>query len=210
MTPTSVQSPEAPDSFQPRSLIAWPGMFRRRRPAPADPLAAVDPSVLPPALRPPVVNARRAREQFAALAAWMPDGPLRERVVTMTPRVDAGVEAVWRTAINAAALERQVSLLDPEKATADLKRARRDGATSDVVEAMAQRFASMQRMLNAVDEMHERLPALEARLEAAVARTAELALTAPSAVAEIGALEGELDSVRTELDALGQAVSELG
>lgn len=185
-------------------------MFRRRRQAPADPLAAVDVSTLPASLRAPVANARRARDQFAALAASMPDGPLKERVVAMTPKVDAGVEAVWRTAANAAALEAQVGLLDPEKATADLKKARRDGAAGDVVEAMAQRFASMQRMLNAVDEMRERMPALEARLEAAVARTAELALTAPSAVSEIGVLEGELDSVRTELDALGQAVSELG
>ncbi len=140
----------------------------------------------------------------------MPDGPLKERVLAMTGRVDAGVDAVWRTATNAAALERQVAMLDAERATSDLKKVRRDGAPPDVVEAMTQRFATMQRMLNAVEEMYERLPAIEARLEAAVARTAELALTAPSALAEIGALEDAMDSVRIELDALGDAVTELG
>jgi len=186
--------------------------FRRRRPsAPPDALDAVDPGLVPPAYRGPVTDALAARRQFAELAASVRSGPLQERLQELSPRVDAGVLAVWGTARHAVELERVLATLDPERVTDDLKRARRDGTAPDVVEPLAARFASVQRLLNALDEVRGQLPVLEARLGTAVARTAELTLTSSvaSARAELDAMAGELDALTTELSALGAATADL-
>ena len=104
-----------------------------------------------------------------------------------------------------------LATLDPERVSAELKRARRDGADPAVVEPLAARFTSVQRLLNTLDEVRERLPMLEARLGTAVARTAELTLTSSvaAAPAELDALAGELDALTVELHALGAATTDL-
>jgi hypothetical protein len=184
-------------------------MVFRRRSTP-DPLAAVDPVALPPAYRAPVVDARRARAQFAEIVAGLRDGPLRVRLGELGERVDAGVMAIWHTASQAAAIDRVTASLDPDRVTAELKEARRSGADPSVVDALQERFSSVQRLLNARDEMHEKLPVLEARLATAVARTAELTLATPSvADGEVTRLTGEVDALVIELDALRSATAEL-
>ena len=186
-------------------------VFRRRSSTPPDPLAAVDPEAVPPSYRAPVADALRARTQFGALVAGLRDGPLQDRMRELGAHVDAGVLAVWRTASQAAEIDRVAATLDPDRVTSELKQARRAGAADDVVTALQQRFASTQRLLNSRDELRDRLPVLEARLGTAVARAAELALTSPAAAAtEIAGLEGELDRLVVELDALGAATTELG
>ncbi len=184
-------------------------MVFRRRPPPG-PLAAVDPESLPPAFRAPVVDAQRAHAQFAGLVAGLPDGPLRTRLGELGERVDAGVLAIWRTASQAAAIERVTASLDPDRVTAEFKEARRSGADPSVTDALQQRFASIQRLLNARDEMSEQLPVLEARLATAVARTAELTLATPQvADRELARVSDEFDSLVGELDALHAATAEL-
>ena len=186
-------------------------VFRRRSSTPPDPLAGVDPATVPPAYRAPVAAARRARTQFGDLVAGLRDGPLQDRLRELGARVDAGVLAVWRTASQAAEIDRVTATLDPERVTAELKRARRAGADDEVVAALQARFASTQRLLNSRDELRDRLPVLEARLGTAVARAAALALTSPgSAAADIAVLEADLDAVVVELGALGAATTELG
>ena len=186
-------------------------VFRRRSTSPPDPLAGVDPATVPAAYRAPVADALRARTQFGELVAGLRDGPLQERLRELGGRVDAGVLAVWRTATQAAEIDRVTATLDPERVTAELKQARRSGAADDVIGALQDRFASTQRLLNRRDELRDRLPVLEARLGTAVARAAELALTSPaSASAEIAGLERDLDGLVVELDALGAATTELG
>ena len=183
-------------------------VFRRRsRP---DPLAEVEPDTLPPVYRAPVVDARRARTQFSDLTSGLADGPLRDRMAELGARVDAGVLAIWRTATQAAAIDRVAATLDPERVTAELKQARRSGADDTVVEALQARFASTQRLLNARDGLRDRLPVLEARLATAVARAAELTLAGPHVVdAELAGLEADLESLVVELDALSSATAEL-
>ena len=186
--------------------------FRRRRSsAPPDPLGEVDPALVPPAYRGPVHDALAARRQFDQLVAGVRPGPLQDRLQELSGRVDAGVLAVWGSARHAVELERVLVTLDPERVSAELKRARRDGADPAVVEPLAARFASVQRLLNTLDEVRERLPVLEARLGTAVARTAELTLTSSvaAAPAELDALAGELDALTVELHALGAATTDL-
>ena len=74
-----------------------------------------------------------------------------------------------------------------------------------VLEPLAARFASVQRLLNALEDVRLQVPVLEARLAAAVARTAELTLISPAAAAP-----AELDALSHELQAFGAATHELG
>ena len=78
--------------------------------------------------------------------------------------------AVWRTTTQAVELERVVDTLGAERVADELKRAKRDGADEAVVDALAARFASTQRLLNAIEDLREHLPVVEARLGTAVAR----------------------------------------
>ena len=185
-------------------------MFRRRRP-PASPLDAIDPAAVPPGCRPAVERSLRSRAQFAELVGTLRGGPLQERMGALGEQLDAGVLAVWRTASQAGAIDKVTAALDPDRITAELKQARRDGASDEVVAALQERFASTQRLLNSRDELRGRLDVLEARLDTAVARAAELALTSSaSAASEIADLERDLGAVVGELDALAAATAELG
>lgn len=191
-------------------------VFRRRgSKQPPDPLAEIDPARVPPAYRPAVDDAIRARTQFTALVGSMGTGPLRQRLDTLQHGIDAGAIAVWRAVQQAVRLETVVATLDPQRVTDDLKQAKRahqsgqgDAAT---VEVLSARFASTQRLLNALDELRDRIPLLEARLGTAVARAAELTLASSAAsMAGLDALQGELDDLVIELEALQAAVDEVG
>jgi hypothetical protein len=184
----------------------------RRRGRPADPVDEIDPSALPPRYRGPVVDALAARRRFDELVATLHPGPLQDRMGELRSRVDAGVLAVWRSATRAVELERVVDTLGAERIADELKQARRHGADPAVVDTLALRFASTQRLLNALEDLREHLPVVEARLGTAVARAAELALTSPAAAGrdELSGLEADLDTLIFDLDALSRATTELG
>jgi hypothetical protein len=180
---------------------------RRQQPTPSPADAPADVTVFALAYRPSVSDARRVREQFAGLVGSVSAGPLQERLRELGARVDAGVVAVEETARRATELERIVDSLEPERVTADLKQARRSGADAQVVDALAARFASVQRLLDNLDSLRSRLPVLEARLGTAVARAAEIAFTTSSS----GLQDVELDvqTLVVELEALAAATDEL-
>jgi hypothetical protein len=67
----------------------------------------------------------------------------------------------------------------------------------------------VQRLLNALDDTEARLRLLDARLGAAVAAAAEVALGA-SGVDAVEAVAGEMDGVVGDLDALRLALDDLG
>ena len=194
---------------RPVSSPGWCSAAAGRRRRTRSPASTPRPCRRPTAA--PVDDALRARAQFGELVAGLRDGPLQDRLRELGTRVDAGVLAVWRTAMQAADIDRVAATLDPDRVTAELKQARRAGAADDVVAALHDRFASTQRLLNSRDELRDRLPVLEARLGTAVAKAAELVLTSPaSAGTEIAGLEADLDQLVGELDALGAATTELG
>jgi hypothetical protein len=180
-------------------------MLRRRRPPP-DPLAQVSPAAVSPRFARPVANALDARRRFAELLAGVREGPVRDQLVRAGERLDAGVLAVWETARRAGEIEHTLATLDPERVTDDYKRARRVEGDDELEAVLAQRFASVQRLLNSLDDTDERLTMLEARLGAAVASAAEVALGTSTA----GVLDAELDGVVGELESLRAALHELG
>ncbi len=153
-----------------------------------------------------VAEALDARSRYADLLAGMREGPARDRLAALQSRVDAGVLAVWETARRAGDIERTLATLDPDQVTAEYKRSKRTEGDDELEAALAQRFASVQRLLNVLDDTDERLRLLDARLGAAVAAAAEVAVgTAPP-----DAVDQELESVVGDLEALRAALHELG
>lgn len=182
-------------------------MLRRRSRTPAPP--AFDATQLPARYQPPVHAAIAAVRRFDELVAGLPAGPISERIAAMRPRIAAGVQAVWATADRAARVDRYLATVDADRITAELKAARRSAAAPEHVAALSARFESVQRLLNGRDEIEQRLPIAEARLDAAVARAAELALLSWVGEGDFAALDAQLDSAVVELEALGAAVAEL-
>ncbi|HEY8547908.1 MAG TPA: hypothetical protein VIL36_22775 [Acidimicrobiales bacterium] len=182
-------------------------VFRRRRREEPDPLAHIVPAAAPPRFARAVDEALAARRRFRELVDGLRPGPVRDRLTAMAPRVDAGVQAVWDAALRAGEMERVLATLDPERVTAEYKQARRSGAEPSVLAAHEARFQSVHRMLNAVEDIEERLRGLDVRLDAAVARAAEVALGAGTGADE---LDAELGDMVEELGALRSALDEVG
>jgi hypothetical protein len=183
-------------------------MLRRRNPPP-DPLAAVDPAAVSPRFAAAVAGALDARRRFADVVTGVRPGPVRDRLVASAAQLDAGVAAVWEVAQRATQVERTLGALDPDRVTDEYKRARRSGADPQLEAVLAQRFASVQRLLNTLDDTDARLRLLDARLGAAVAAAAEVALDVAD-TAGIDALGAELDGAVGELAALRSALDEVG
>lgn len=181
-------------------------VFRRRRVEP-DPLAHVDPALAPPRFARAVDEALAARRRFRELVEGLREGPVRDRLAAMAPRVDAGVLAVWDSALRAGEMQRVLATLDPDRVTDEYKHARRSGVEAGVMAAHEARFNAVQRMLNTLEDIDDRLRILDVRLDAAVARAAEVALGSGVGADE---LDAELTGVVDELGALRSALDEVG
>lgn len=179
---------------------------RKRREVTTDPLAHVDPAAVPRRYAGHVAAALDARRRWQQLGATMREGAVQARLLDFGTQVDAGVLAVWDTVQRMVEIERVVDTLDLDRVTAELKRVRRDPAADPaMVEALNARFVSVQRIMNSVDDADAKLRLLDARLGAAVARAAELALVPgadSSAGDELGAVVVELGALRSALDEL--------
>lgn len=186
-------------------------MLRRRRGADdaraRDPFADVDPRAVSPRFSVAVADALDTRRRYADVLAGVREGPVRDRLADAGGRLDAGVAAVWEIAQRATQVERTLAALDPDRVTDEYKRAKRAGADPELEAVLAQRFGSVQRLLNTLDDTDERLRLLDARLGAAVAGAAEISLAGGSGADRLGA---DLDGVVTELGTLRAALDELG
>jgi hypothetical protein len=147
-----------------------------------------------------------ARRRYQDLVDGLQPGAVRDRLAGLQGQVDAGVTAVWDAVTRAAETERVLATLDPERVTAELKDARRSGAAPEVLTALEDRFGSVQRLLNTLDETDERLRLLDVRISGTVARAAEVALGSATGADE---LDAELRSVVDELTALRSALDSL-
>ena len=190
-------------------------MFRRRPKPQIDPLAHIDPEQVPHRLRHHVTEALANRARYQQVVGAMQPGPIQDRMIANQARVDAGVEAIWATVSRIRDIERTVAALDPDSISAQLKAARRAAQAAgreddELVSLLMSRFASTQQLLNAVDDVDDRLSLLDARLGAAVASAAELQLLAgSSAGASIDGLEAQLTGVVSDLTSLRDAMGSM-
>jgi len=170
-------------------------------------LAHVDPAAAPRRFAGAVADAVEARRRFRELVDGLRPGPVRDRLSGAGSQVDAGVLAVWDTVQRAGELERVLATLDPERVTDEYKQAKRTDAVPDVLAAHEARFASVQRLLNALDDTASQLELLDVRLGGAVARAAEVVLAAGAGADE---LDADLARLVDDLDALRAGLAEVG
>lgn len=164
----------------------------------------------PFALREPwrffVRDALQARKRFTEATANVAPGPLRNRLVEISARVDHGIEECWEVA------QRGQQLTDSRRAI-DIARIRRtldseDLSLSDPRRTSAEvQLASHDRIMSMEDDTRERLEILDARLEESVVRAADLSARAADVaqldeIADaVDGIVGDLESLRLGLDA---------
>lgn len=191
-------------------LVVWVGRILLSM-AVARRVRGLDPRIDPFALREPwrffVRDALSARNKFASSTEGLPGGPLQTRLAEIGRDVESGVASVWqiaqrgqqltdtRRAIDVAGLDRTLASVEP-----DDPRYR---------SAVSQR-ESHDRIAAREQETRERLEVLDAQLDEAVVRVAELAtrdddLLVDDVARQIHTVVSELDSLRIALDELGPA-----
>ena len=179
------------------------GLFRRLSNEPGDPVSRLDLSALPLRLAPVVADAVDANTRWRDVVDSMGDGPIGERLSKIGERIERGVVDMHATALRVGDVERVLEAVAADRAIADYKRAKRaasGGAEPPELGALRERFESAQRLLNIVADAEERLRIVDARLAAAVARGAEVALTASEP--GLSEMDGDLGHVLDELTAL--------
>lgn len=192
------------------AVAAW----RRMRSLPVE---AIDPFALPEPWRGLVKQAVDAGERFDhAVEAW-PDGPLRERLVSLEPAVDAEVRGVWVAARQGATLSGgfpsgakrpTVEDLSAELEAVQLERsdlaagneARRE-ELDRAEQALASQVQAARRAKSTSDAVESRLRLLVARLDDAV--TSVVALTAaPGGAGDIEGAVATIEGLAQEIAAL--------
>ena len=158
-----------------------------------------------------------ARRYRRAVAATAP-GPLRERLADIGTRIDTGVLESWRVAKRGDALEGALGELDVravagELRTVEAEAARRSGPHGASLErtaaALRAQLGSASRLGTVAAEARDRLRLLDARLDEAVARAVELSLGAGD-VSAAGGLQGDVDQLVEEMEALRVALDDAG
>ena len=193
-------------------------MFRRR-PREPDALAALDLTALEHRWRTAVEEALESHTRFRSLVHQSPPGPLRDRLEEIAVRVDQGVRAAWEIATRAQAASQTVRAMHLEEVTDRLKDARRrltraaeagadTGALQAEVDLLLEQHGALNDLANGVDDAAERLRMLDLRLDASVARAAQMVLR-PDALQQLGRVDEELRLVVEQLTALQSGLDSL-
>jgi hypothetical protein len=189
------------------------------------PLVTVDPYAVPEPWRQYVRQAQSAQQRFdSSLSTW-PAGPLRDRLLTLQPRLREGVNEVWVVAQRGAALggssggqsQPSVVQLSAELRQVQAEQQRtsasdRQQALARTEEAIAAQLRAAHRTEEAKGEVLDRLRLLTARLDEAVTELLELGLERAGGATEVSAAAatGSLDALLDDIGALHEGLREAG
>ncbi len=199
--------------------------LRARRKGRRLPTVTIDPYAVPEPWRQYVRQALTARQRFdAALATWA-SGPLRDRLLTLQPRLWEGVNEVWLVAQRGAALggtvagrgQPSVAALSGELRQVQAERQRtpsseRQQTLARTEEAIAAQLRAAHRTEEAKGEVQDRLRLLTARLDEAVTQLLELGLQQGGGPVEgsAEAATGSVDALLDDIAALHEGLREAG
>ncbi len=183
-------------------------------------IAGIDPFAVGEPWRNFVRDALQARDRFREVVNSAAPGPLRDRLAEIGDRLDDGVQQVWATARRGHELRQARRQIDTEAIEQRLAETQRlgdanlaDETTARTVESLNRQLETAHRLDSVTFEAESRLRLLQAQLDEAAARSAELAVRAGdvSDLAELGTVVdhavSEMETLREALDEVDQAGS---
>ncbi len=179
---------------------------RKRRGSRIDPMSISDP------WRGFVREALDAQRRYRNAVGSATEGPMRDRLIEIGERIDAGVDECWRVARRGNQLNDAIANLDVPQARADLEaaeKASRDDKNDPTVQSLQGQIDSAERIIDVSDDAQDKLRLLDARLDEAVARAIELSIRAED-VGELGGLGGQVENVVSDMETLRVSLEEAG
>jgi hypothetical protein len=194
--------------------------WQRLRTLPVD---SIDPFAVPEPWRDLVQQAVDADKRFhEAVRAW-PPGPLRDRLASLEPSIDAQVQGVWVAARQGATisggypaglkrptaedLSAELEAVQLERTELrDADRARRQ-ELDRAEQALAAQLQSARRAISTADAVSDRLRTLVAQLDGAVVSVVSLTAT-PGGAADIEGAVGTIQGLAQEIAALQAGMGE--
>jgi HPt (histidine-containing phosphotransfer) domain-containing protein len=155
-------------------------------------------------------QAQDAKKRFDGVVASVAPGPLRQRLETLSARLDDGVDESWRIARRGHEIAAAIGKIDTVAAQAELEDLRRtaahEGATAvaETVKALEAQIASAERLAALAQKSRDRLRQLDARFDELLARTVEVSVGS----GDSEGLGADVDELVTELESLRVAMEE--
>jgi hypothetical protein len=155
-------------------------------------------------------QAQDAKKRFDGVVASVAPGPLRQRLETLSARLDDGVDESWRIARRGHEIVSAIGKIDTVAAQAELEDLRRsaanEGATAvaETVKALEAQIASAERLAALAQKSRDRLRLLDARFDELLARTVEVSVGS----GDSEGLGADVDDLVTELETLRVAMEE--
>jgi hypothetical protein len=177
----------------------------------------IDPMTIGDPWRGFVRGALDAQRRYRNAVASATEGPMRDRLIEIGERIDAGVDECWRIARRGDELAAAVADLGIDDLRTQLQRAEAEAdrypersALAGTAGAIRQQLASAERLAGVARDAEDRLTRIAAQLNEAAARAVELSLHAPDAGtllplgSDVDSMVGELESLRVALEETSQ------
>jgi hypothetical protein len=166
-----------------------------------------------------VLDAQQAQTRFDRTVKRMRSGPLRDRLQSVSARLEDGVRECWQIAQHGHELVgafRQLDVRNTEQELAELEdeagRTRdpdQEASLRRAIAAVEAQLASARRIRSVAEDASDRLKVINAQLDEAVARAVELSVQAHD-VGDLRPLTDDVDHLVNELEALRQGMEETG
>lgn len=163
-----------------------------------------------------VTDALDSHRRLTEIVATVPAGPLRTQLDSIADRLDEGVEEIWRVCQRGHSLSETRRHLDVESPRAELAQIEQQPAEAwaagtrlgQTADALRAQVAGAERMDAVITDAVAQVRLLDARLDEAVVRAAELSGgTGGAALAT--AVGGDVEGIVTEMETLRAALDEL-
>jgi hypothetical protein len=153
-------------------------------------------------------SAQDAKRRFDQIVAGVADGPLRQRLETVSQRLDDGVDESWRIAKRGHEIVGAIGHIDTDGAKAELAELRSSGAAEGPRAATAQalegQIAAADRLVALAERSRDRLRLLDARFDELIARAVEVSV----GTGDTDVLGQDVDQLVSELESLRVAMEE--
>ena len=158
-----------------------------------------------------VQDALRAQTRFAEVVAAARPGPLRDRLAEIGRALEEGVATTWATARQGQVVRDARRRIDTNEVNRRLAafRSSEDPDGERTVRSLEAQLESAARLDAATASAESRLRLLQAQLDEAVARAAELSARAGD-IGELAGVESSITDVTDQMEALRLALEETG